>query len=236
VDPRLLIIIATFNEKENLPLLVTQLRELIPGAAILIVDDSSPDGTGKWAIEQAASHDDFFAIVRKDERGLGSATLAGFRWGLEYDFDYLATLDADFSHEPLSLVKLVETVKTDDQVGVVVGSRYVKGGQIQGWPIYRRVASRLVNWLSQFWLGLKTRDNSGAFRVYRASSLAQIELNSIQSQGYGYLEEILFRLQQKRVKVVEIPIIFRDREAGSSKASIGEGLKVVKQILLLRFK
>ncbi len=236
MDPRLLIIIATFNEKENLPLLVTQLRELIPGVAILIVDDSSPDGTGKWAIGQAASCDDFFAIVRKDERGLGSATLAGFRWGLEHDFDYLATLDADFSHDPLSLVKLVETLKTDDQVGVVVGSRYVKGGQIQGWPIYRRVASRLVNWLSQFWLGLKTRDNSGAFRVYRASSLAQIELNSIQSQGYGYLEEILFRLQQKRVKIVEIPIIFRDREAGSSKASIGEGLKVVKQILLLRFK
>ncbi|WP_075085636.1 polyprenol monophosphomannose synthase [Mariniblastus fucicola] len=237
-SPRLLIIIATYNELENLPELVQQLETLLPTADLLVIDDGSPDGTGEWCDERKATDPRLSVIHRPGKMGLGSATVAGFEYGLANDppYDLLATMDADFSHDPKSLVELVQFLESDIQqdFGGVIGSRYVPGGGIENWPWMRHVSSRGVNFVAKFLLGLKTKDNSGAFRVYRASTLNSIDPGKIESSSFAYLEEILWRIRKQKIAMKELPITFRDRELGASKTSLKLGVSVFWHLLKIR--
>ena len=195
---------------------------------VLVIDDNSPDGTGDWCRQREQSDLRFQCIHRAGKLGLGSATIEGFEFALEGDFDLVATMDADFSHDPKSLLPMVETLRADvnREIGVVIGSRYIDGGAIEGWPWARHFSSRLVNGFARTFLRLPTRDNSGAFRVYRRETLEQIELNRIEATGYAYLEEILWRIHRQGIKMFEFPITFRDRERGKSKTNLKMGVQV----------
>ena len=217
--PALLVVIATFNEVENLPVLVPRILELFPECRILVVDDDSTDGTGQWC-DLFHNNDPRLSVIhRVDQRGLGTATLAGFNWGLHRSFDLIATMDADLSHDPDTLLAMwdVLTNDSDRNFGLVIGSRYVPGGGVRGWPWYRRVASWLVNRYVRWCLWLRTHDNTSAYRLYRSSSLEQIDLSAMTCTGYAYLEEILWRLQLENIQAVEVPIVFVDRVQGQSK-------------------
>jgi dolichol-phosphate mannosyltransferase len=231
-SPNLLIVIATYNEIDNLPRLVGRLEELLPRAQMLVIDDASPDGTGNWCDEAVDKHPGLSVVHRESKMGLGSATMVGFQKALARNIPMVATMDADFSHAPDSLIELLALIEKPENVdvGVAIGSRYVEGGAVEGWPWYRKIASRSVNLFARLVLRLPTKDNSGAFRVYRTSALRKIDLASIRSSGYGYLEEILWRLRRAGVEMVETPIVFLNREHGKSKASIFGGLNVFWQI------
>lgn len=229
----LLIVIATYNEIDSLPILVAKLLELLPDVSILVIDDSSPDGTGKWCDEFAKSNSKFQVIHRPAKSGLGSATLLGLQWAIEEGFEYAATMDADLSHDPNSLLPMYHLIDEPHFGGpdVVIGSRYVKGGQIMGWPWYRRLSSRLLNTYVRLVLRLRTNDNSGAFRIYKTEALKKINLRKVESTGYAYLEEILWRLQMAKFKMAEHPIVFNNRTKGKSKANLPEVIGSFIQIM-----
>jgi dolichol-phosphate mannosyltransferase len=235
---KLLIIIATYNERENLPQLVGHLEELLPDADLLIIDDGSPDGTGVWCDQRMQSDSRLNVIHRLGKMGLGSATVTGFEYGMAHEppYDLLATMDADFSHDPKSLVELVEFLKADrvKEFGGSIGSRYVPGGGIENWPLFRKASSRAVNLAARVLLGLKTKDNSGAFRVYRSSTLEAIGISKIESSSFAYLEEILWRIRRAGITMKELPITFRDREHGASKTSLTMGVGVFWHLIRIR--
>ncbi len=229
-----LIAIATYNELENLPDLVARLRKSVPSAEILIVDDNSPDGTPEWLLKNASS--DFHSIIRKGKLGLGSATKEAFQFGLEKNYTLIATMDADFSHSPEDLPRLFERIEQPDFPDIVIGSRYIQGGAIEGWSRFRRIASWLINLETRWMLWLKSKDNSGAFRVYRTEALRKLPISAVRANGYGYLQETLYRMGRQGATVAEVPITFRDRERGQSKISFAESVKAAWNILTLRFR
>lgn len=231
-DPpgRLLVAVATYNEIDNLPSLVDAILAELPTADILVVDDDSPDGTGRWCEERSATEPRLACLRRTGKRGLGTATLAAFRLAIDRGYDFILTMDADFSHSPEALPTLVAAAQDAD---VAIGSRYVEGGRIVGWPRTRRLASRLVNNASRYLAGLAPRDSSGAFRCYRVCALRRIDLAAIRSHGFGYLEETLWHLQRSRAKIVEVPITFHERRAGRSKVHFGEAVGKLKTICRL---
>lgn len=250
-----LFVLATYNEIENLPRLVDAILTTVPGADVLIVDDNSPDGTGQWA--QNASQNDLRvkALIRQNERGLGSAVVAGLRFALENGYRRVVNMDADFSHPievaPRLLARLDGETTTDDNsspsarqsqplpkvkndanrtlqdVDVVIGSRYVPGGATPDWPLRRRVMSRCVNAYARLTLGLRTRDNSGSYRCYRVETLRKIDFDAIVSQGYSFFEELLYRLRLVGARFAEVPIVFTDRRFGVSKINRAEALRAV---------
>ncbi|MFN6111907.1 MAG: polyprenol monophosphomannose synthase [Planctomycetota bacterium] len=231
----LLVVVATYNERLNLPGVLARIWEAVPEARVLVVDDDSPDGTGRWCEEQALREPRLAVRIRRGERGLGSATIFGLKAAIEGGFQAVATLDADGSHDPAALRSMFERLAAGpESLGVVIGSRYTPGGAIVGWPWYRRWTSRFVNFWVRCLLGLPTRDNSGAFRVYRVSWLERLGLERIRSTGYAYLEEMLFRLRQAGAEAVELPITFRDRLEGNSKANWREAVAVIFRVLQLR--
>lgn len=233
-----MIIVATYNERENLPELVEQLEDLLPTADLLVIDDGSPDGTGTWCDERITTDSRLNVIHRPGKMGLGSATVTGFEYGLSREpaYDLLATMDADFSHDPKSLVQLVDFLKLDSEqnFGGAIGSRYVPGGAIENWPLLRHASSRAVNIVARILLGLGTKDNSGAFRVYRASTLNSIDVGKIESSSFAYLEEILWRIRKQGIAMKELPITFRDREHGASKTSLKLGVSVFWHLVKIR--
>ncbi len=231
----LLVVVCTFNEIGNLPRLVDELRRSLPGSHILVVDDSSPDGTGRWAELQAENLEDLFCLMRHDEKGLGSAAIAGLSWGLRREYRWLATMDADFSHDPTQMPKLLAAIMGDVQPGLVVGSRYVLGGGISGWPMHRRLASKLLNGVTRMLLRIPVRDCTGAMRIYRSDVLERVNVSGVRATGYGYLEELLFRISKSGAKIVEVPIHFQDRTEGKSKASWRHGLAALGRIAMIRF-
>lgn len=218
---RVVVALATYNEIENLPSLVDAIFAALPGANILVIDDNSPDGTGGWCDEQAASDRRLSCVHRAGKLGLGSATLEGMRWALARSYDVFVTMDADWSHDPQHLPQLVAATESAD---VAIGSRYCKGGRIEGWPIGRRVISRAMNGLSRQILRSPVRDSSGAFRAYRVEALRRISLDQVHAQGYAYLEEIIWHLRRAGVTFVEVPITFHERRAGRSKINVGEAV------------
>ena len=226
-------IIATYNEIENLPRLVREIVARLPDASILVIDDNSPDGTGEWVERESAGLPQLHLIKRSGKLGLGSATITGLQWGKTHGFDLIATMDGDFSHSPEDLVSLVATA-AQDQPDITIGSRYVAGGRIEGWSLFRHLTSRVTNGFVRIWLGLKTKDNTGAFRVYSKSALDRIELDQVQSEGYAYLSELLWRLKKAGAVAVESPITFRDRIAGKTKTNIRVGLQVFSNLLRLK--
>lgn len=231
-----LVALATYNEAENLPSLVEAIRAQLPDAEVLVVDDNSPDGTGRWCDQYAADRDWMHCIHRPGKMGLGSAAWTAMQWAVEREFDWLITLDADWSHSPEALPSMVEASAEAD---LVIGSRYCPGGGVQNWPMHRRVLSRVVNQATRWSLGAPVGDASGAYRMYRVELLRQIDWQALREPGYAYLEEILSRLLQLGARVAEVPITFRDRMAGQSKASAREAwgkLRGLRRIAWRRFR
>jgi dolichol-phosphate mannosyltransferase len=229
---RTLVALATYNEIENLPRLVDELLRDLPEADVIVVDDNSPDGTGRWCDERAASEPRLRCLHRAGKLGLGSATLAALRVAIDYDYETVATLDADGSHAPAHLPALIDATEHAD---VAIGSRYTAGGAIEGWPWYRRLLSRSLNGLSRVLLRLPVRDTSGAFRVYRVGKLRDVPLDDVRSSGYAYLEEILWHLDRADATFAEVPITFHARRAGRSKVSVLEAVgKLATLARLLR--
>lgn len=214
-----LVAIATYNELENLPSLVEAIEQALPEADLLVVDDNSPDGTGRWCDERAARDGRLRCLHREGKLGLGSATVAAFAQAIAGGYQRVATLDADWSHDPALLPQLIAA---SSQADVAIGSRYCPGGRIEGWPLSRRVMSRVMNRLTRLLLKIPASDTSGAFRVYRVEALRRIDLDEISATGYAYLEETLWRLHHAGATLAEVPITFRERRAGQSKIGLGE--------------
>jgi dolichol-phosphate mannosyltransferase len=229
--PKLIISLATFNEAGNLEPLVEEIGRFAPGASILVIDDNSPDGTGEIADKLRAAQPDFHVIHRPRKLGLGTATVAAMRFAIEHGFDYLLNLDADFSHPPRFIPALLAGMGDHD---IMIGSRYVKGGGVEGgFNLKRKLMSGGINWYARLLLGLKTRDNSGSFRCYRVSKLAEVDLARIRSRGYSYLEEILFLCRQGGCRMGETPILFENRRAGTSKINQREAIEALLVIFQL---
>ena len=228
--PRFLISLATYNERENLPILTAQIFEFAPDADILVVDDSSPDGTADWVEGQMQTDSRFKLLRRAGKLGLGSAVLAAMDYAAQNGYDFLINMDADLSHPPRFLPAVIS--KAEEGFDVVIGSRYVPGGKIEGWTLVRRLMSRAINIYARCLLGLKTRDNSGSYRCYRVTLLRRLDPQSILSQGYSFFEEVLFRLHKLGGTFAEVPITFEERRVGQSKLNARE--IVVALWLLLR--
>ncbi len=227
---RALIVVPTYNERENLPLLVAELLKIDPPVDILVVDDNSPDGTGRLADEMAASHPNVHVLHRQGKLGLGTAYLDGFRWGLKGDYDRLMSMDCDFSHDPKYVPVILEQAKTAD---LVIGSRYVEGGATAGWGMHRRIISRFANTTLRAVLGLKTHDTSAGFRCYRRAALERIGIDNVRSRGYNVLEEMVFHVEKGGMKVVEVPIVFPDRQRGATKMSLKDMVGVGTMMIRL---
>lgn len=228
--PKVLITLCTYNERENIAALAPELLSIMPDAHLLIVDDNSPDGTGKLADTLAAEDARIRVVHRTGKLGLGSANVASYAFAIEHGYDFLLNLDADYSHPPRFAKQIVDCMPDAD---VVIGSRYVAGGQIQGWTWQRHLMSRLINFWARFWLSLKTRDNSGSYRCYRVSQLARIDWSKAVSTGYAFQEEILYRCRRAGCRIREIPITFEDRRYGTTKINKKECLKAVFDIFKL---
>ena len=223
--------ISTYNEIQALPLLVTRVFEELPECRLLVVDDNSPDGTGDWCRRYAETDDRLTLVQRPSKQGLGSATMAVLKFACDRQFDYCVTMDADLSHDPKYLRSMVAAMSEPTPVDYVIGSRYVAGGGVDGWPLRRRVMSRLINQFARSWLGLQPRDTSGAFRVYRVATLERLDFDQIKSQGYSVFEELLYRLKPIAPNFREVPITFVDRDLGESKITFAEAVRSVWQLL-----
>ena len=215
-EVRPLIIVPTFNERENLPSLLDRVLEIVPFVNILVVDDNSPDGTGTLADDRAATDKRIHVLHRAGKEGLGKAYIAGFRWALERDYTHIFEMDADFSHDPAALPRFLEAAKTAD---LVLGSRWVEGGGTVGWPAQRRLLSQGGSLYARTVLGVGIRDLTGGFKCFHRRVLAALDLDHIQTKGYGFQIELTYRALRQGFKVVEIPIRFADRVAGQSKMS-----------------
>ncbi len=215
-SPRVLVIIPTYDEKENLPRILDRVRSAVPDASVLVVDDGSPDGTGEIADERAAADERVHVLHRSAKAGLGAAYVAGFGWGLERDFEVLVEMDADGSHAPEQLPRLLDALADAD---VVLGSRYVPGGSVVNWPKSREILSRGGNLYSRLALGVDLKDITGGYRAYRAEVLRALALGQVESQGYCFQVDLAWRAVQAGYRVVEVPITFTEREIGTSKMS-----------------
>lgn len=224
-----LVTIATYNERENLPQLVEAIFSAASQVHILVIDDNSPDGTGRWCDEFAAQDGRLSCIHREKKLGLGTATLLALRTGIERGYRYVLNMDADFSHPPEKIPELIAVM--DPPAGppadVAIGSRYVEGGAVEGWPRTRRWMSAAVNACARTLLRLPVRDCSGAFRCYRVSMLQRLDFAVIKSRGYAFQEEILYRLRRAGAVFREIPITFIDRRCGQSKINSREALEAL---------
>ena len=218
-------VIPTYDERENLDRILDRLRAAVPAADALIVDDASPDGTGNLADERAAADANVHVLHRTGKEGLGPAYIAGFRWGLERGYEALVEMDADGSHAPEELPRLLAALGDAD---VVLGSRWVPGGSVVDWPRRRELLSRGGNAYARLMLGLPVRDATGGFRVYRREVLETVALADVASAGYCFQVDVLWRAWQAGFRVVEVPIRFVERTAGVSKMS----RDVVKEALV----
>jgi glycosyltransferase involved in cell wall biosynthesis len=213
-----LIVLPTYNERDNLPTLIGMLLELPVDLGVIVVDDNSPDGTGALADDLAASNPARISVVhRSGKLGLGTAYLAGFREGLAHGAQYLMTMDADLSHHPRYIPDIVKASRA--RYDLVIGSRYVSGGGIADFPLSRRLLSSGANSFARLLLGLKAHDATAGFRCYRREVLESLPLDTIFSSGYSFLIEMLYLVQRADFSIGEIPIIFEDRKEGRSKIS-----------------
>lgn len=213
---KIVVLIPTYNERENLPLIVSRLRAAVPAADVLVLDDSSPDGTGDVADQLAADDDQFQVLHRKRKEGLGAAYLAGFAWALDHGYDALVEMDADGSHQPEQLPTLITALVDAD---VVLGSRWVKGGSVVNWPIHRKVLSLGGNIYTRLLLGMPIGDATGGYRAYRASALRSMDLHNVASAGYCFQVDLVWRAVRRGLSVTEVPITFVERAIGDSKMS-----------------
>ena len=211
-----LIIIPTYNELENLRPLIEEIFKYVSQTDILIVDDNSPDGTGKLADELSVEYSQLHVLHRAGKLGLGTAYIAGFKYAIEHGYDAAFEMDADFSHDPRYLPDFLRAIENAD---LVIGSRYVKNGGTPNWSLLRRFISGGGNIYARFMLGLPIHDCTAGYRCYRRQVLEAIDLDTIQSQGYAFQIELVYRVSKHGFKIVETPIIFQDRRVGKSKMS-----------------
>jgi dolichol-phosphate mannosyltransferase len=215
---RTLVIIPTYNERDNLQLIVGRVHAARPDVHVLVVDDGSPDGTGELANELAlADADRVHVMHRTSKAGLGAAYLAGFAWGLAREYTVLVEMDADGSHAPEELYRLLDAV--DAGADLSIGSRYIDGGTVRNWPRRRKVLSKAANGYSRIMLGVEVNDITAGYRAYRREVLEKIELATVDSKGYCFQVEMTWRTITAGFKVVEVPITFTERELGVSKMS-----------------
>ena len=230
-----LVTVATYNEMENLPRLVEEVVRFVPQVDILVIDDNSPDGTGQWCDRQRAVNPRLACLHRSGKLGLGTASIAGMKYAIAHGYQFVLNMDADFSHQPKYLPALLDGMcpPGGPPVDVMIGSRYIPGGGVEGWPLRRRLMSRAVNLYARWLLGLRPKDCSGAFRCYRTATLARLDFAAIQSRGYSFQEEILWRLKRLGARFRETPIIFVERQHGVSKIDSGEALAALRIIFAL---
>ena len=214
---RSLIIIPTYNERESLPTVMDRLRRAVPQGDVLVVDDNSPDGTGEMADRMAQADAQIHVLHRTEKNGLGQAYIAGFTWGLAEGYEVLVEMDADCSHQPEELPKLLQAV--ENGADLAIGSRYVPGGSTVNWPWIRKFISRGGGIYARFFLGSAINDITAGFRAFRAETLQAIDYTSVTSRGYCFQIDLGWRTELAGLHVVEVPITFVEREVGTSKMS-----------------
>ncbi|MFO0807937.1 MAG: polyprenol monophosphomannose synthase [Gemmataceae bacterium] len=224
---RLLVSMATYNERDNLAPLVAAISEQLPDAHILVTDDNSPDGTGAIADELSARDPRVRVLHRPGKLGLGTAILGAMRYAIERDYDLFLNIDADFSHPPRYLPALVAGMATHD---VMIGSRYIPGGGTQDWPWSREMMSRSVNRFVRLAMRMPVRDASGGFRCYRVATLQAANLDAVRSRGYSFQQEVLFRCYLAGARIGEVPIVFENRKSGASKVSVAESVRSLSML------
>lgn len=226
------IIIPTYNEKENLPELLAAIFDLPLGLTVLVVDDNSPDGTGDLAKKLMSKYERLYVINRAGKLGLGSAYREGFAYALKHGAEVVGEMDADFSHAPQDIPRLLETIKRGAEV--VIGSRRVRGGEVVGWSWWRYLASWGAMSVARLVLGLKIKDVTAGFRFYTKVALGRIPWARVKSDGYAWQEEILFLCERACLKVVEVPVVFVDRKYGKSKLNSKNIFDFFRTIFRLR--
>ena len=230
---RLLIIIPTYNEVQNIKELITEIRKCLSDCGLLIVDDNSPDGTANTVKEMQRYDKNIYLIQRDGKLGLASAMKIGFRWGLNHGYGYLCEMDADLSHNPRCLEKFIENI---DDYDFVVGSRYMPGGGVMNWPFGRRILSRLGSLYARSVLSAPLSDFTSGFNMWRRKVLEDINLDTIKSEGYGFLIEMKYKAYRKGFSFLEVPIIFEDRTRGVSKISKTIILEAIWKVPLFRLR
>ncbi|MCM3659212.1 polyprenol monophosphomannose synthase [Agromyces mediolanus] len=226
--PSPLVVIPTYNERENLAAIVGRVRSAVPAAAVLIVDDASPDGTGALADELAAADERVLVRHRAGKEGLGAAYLDAFGWALEAGYDPIVQMDADGSHLPEQLVGLLAPL--GQGADLVIGSRWIPGGRIENWPRYRELLSRGGSAYARWVLRLPTRDATAGYRAFRADGLRRMRLDEVHTKGYGFQVDMLWHAHEAGLDVVEVPVTFVERELGHSKMSLGIVLEAMLRV------
>ena len=213
---RIVIVMPTYNERQNLESIATRVRTALPAADLLVVDDNSPDGTGDIADKMAETDPHVQVMHRTEKAGLGRAYIAAFGWALDRGYDVIVEMDADGSHQPEHLPSLVSAL---DHADLSIGSRWVRGGKVVNWPKSREALSRAANIYTRVMLGLGVRDATAGYRAYRAGTLRTISLEQVESTGYCFQIDLTMRVAQAGLRIVEVPITFVEREHGASKMS-----------------
>jgi dolichol-phosphate mannosyltransferase len=232
MEAKALVIVPTYNERDNLPPLVAKLLSLPVQIDLLVVDDNSPDGTGQIADDLAAKHPQVHVLHRSEKNGLGRAYCAGFAWALERDYEFIMEMDGDFSHNPDDIAKFLEAAKDAD---LVIGSRYCNGIRVINWPLTRLVLSMSAGLYVRIITGMPFSDPTGGFKCFRRHALKSIDLDAVRSNGYSFQIELTHKLWRQGMRVVEVPIIFTDRFQGTSKISrkiVYEAVFMVWRLLL----
>ena len=234
-----LIIVPTFNELANAPILIERIFKHIPNSHILIIDDGSPDKTGEKIKEMQSKYpSSLFLLERASKSGLGSAYRTGFAWGLERGYEELIEMDADLSHRVRDLKKMIDEKELQPNTDLVIGSRWIPGGKTENWSRGRELLSRAANLYVRAMVGLGVRDSTAGFRIYSASMLKRLNMESIKSEGYSFQIEMTRAVHKLGGKIIEVPITFRERENGVSKMSkkiVGEAMILVTLWGLKRF-
>jgi len=231
-QPMPLVLIPTYNERDNLIPLIDAVQSNLPSSHVLIIDDNSPDGTGELAAARARDDPLVNVMHQQTKQGLGRAYLAGFRWALERDYSHIFEMDADSSHDPQDLPRLLMATRTTD---IALGCRWMPGGSVSGWSFRRLMLSRLGNLYARTILGLPYRDLTGGFKCFRRQALQHIDLDTVLSVGYGFQIETTWRALQAGLSVSEVPIVFTDRVRGDSKMSASTFNEALLLVWKLRF-
>lgn len=233
IPPKVLVVIPTYNEAENIPKLIPAVLRQAPNLDMLIVDDGSPDGTGAIVKDIMATNPHVHIIERSGKQGLGTAYVAGFKYAIQHGYDFVFEMDADFSHNPNDIPVFLSKIKEYD---LVIGSRYINGVRVLNWPMNRLLLSYSANVYTQIITGLPVHDATGGFKCYRIAALKTIDLDHIHSNGYAFQIEMSFKVWKKGFRIVEIPIVFADRRLGVSKMSKDIVYEAVFMLWKLRFR
>jgi dolichol-phosphate mannosyltransferase len=230
---RILVVIPTYNEAENIPQLIPAVLQQAPNLDILIVDDGSPDGTGAIIKKMMAMDSRLHIIERQGKQGLGTAYVRGFRYAIEHGYDFVFEMDADFSHNPNDIPVFLAKIQDAD---LVLGSRYIDGVRVLDWPMNRLLLSYSANVYTRIMTGLPIHDATGGFKCFRIAALKAINLDKIRSNGYAFQIEMSFKVWKKGFRILEVPIIFADRKVGTSKMSGNIVYEAVFMLMKLRLR